>query len=186
MGIRLCWLATCACRRTPTDRTRTCSAVHYKYDGVDPRHLFEDHASGTKDHRTGLARSLAAAPARDRDLAQGHRVAFRFVTENLDPQRARANSCSSCSALAQYERALIQERVASHLRTFALPRASNSRSTFSSIKYAATESGAAQPRRPRLRHPTQGPLVCQRPIQIQGDRHSRLGYGLAYLIAAST
>ncbi|SCB45645.1 hypothetical protein GA0061098_101182 [Bradyrhizobium shewense] len=58
--------------------------MHYKYDGVDPRPLFEDHASGAQDHRTGLARSLAAAPARDRDLTQGHRVAFCFVTENLD------------------------------------------------------------------------------------------------------
>ena len=27
--------------------------------GVDARHLFEDHASGTKDDRTGLARALA-------------------------------------------------------------------------------------------------------------------------------
>ncbi|WP_456657397.1 recombinase family protein [Bradyrhizobium sp. JR3.5] len=26
--------------------------------GVDPRHLFEDHASGAKDDRTGLARAL--------------------------------------------------------------------------------------------------------------------------------
>ena len=26
--------------------------------GVDPRHLFEDHASGAKDDRTGLARVL--------------------------------------------------------------------------------------------------------------------------------
>lgn len=26
--------------------------------GVDARHLFEDHASGTKDDRTGLARAL--------------------------------------------------------------------------------------------------------------------------------
>src|SRR6516162_7259025 len=33
--------------------------------GVDPRHLFEDHASGAKDDRTGLARALEFVRSND-------------------------------------------------------------------------------------------------------------------------
>ena len=46
--------------------------------GVDSRHMFEDHASGAKDDRTGLAKTLAfvrpsdVPVARHREQAQGH------------------------------------------------------------------------------------------------------------------
>lgn len=72
--------------------------------GVDPRHLFEDHASGAKDDRAGLARALEFVRPGDvlvvwkldrlgRSLShllaivtslKDKRVAFRSLTENLD------------------------------------------------------------------------------------------------------
>lgn len=72
--------------------------------GVDPRHLFEGHASGAKDDRTGLARALEFVRPGDvpvvwkldrlgRSLShllaivtslKDNRVAFRSLTENLD------------------------------------------------------------------------------------------------------
>lgn len=72
--------------------------------GVDPRHLFEDRASGAKDDRAGLARALEFVRAGDvlvvwkldrlgRSLShllaivtslKDKRVAFRSLTENLD------------------------------------------------------------------------------------------------------
>ncbi|MBB4263808.1 DNA invertase Pin-like site-specific DNA recombinase [Bradyrhizobium sp. CIR3A] len=72
--------------------------------GVDPRHLFEDHASGAKDDRTGLARALEFVRHGNmlvlwnldrlgRSLShllaivtslKDNRVAFRSLTEDLD------------------------------------------------------------------------------------------------------
>ena len=72
--------------------------------GVDARHLFEDHASGAKDDRAGLARALEFVRPGDvlvvwkldrlgRSLShllalvtslKDKRVAFRSLTENLD------------------------------------------------------------------------------------------------------
>jgi len=104
--------------------------------GVDARHLFEDHASGAKDDRAGLAKALAFAQPGDvlvvwkldrlgRSLShlleivntlKDRRVSFRSLTEGMDTSTA---SCELLfhvfGALAQYERALIQERVVAGL-----------------------------------------------------------------------
>lgn len=97
-GIRLCWLATYACQNTDLQRDALLAA------GVDPRHLFEDHASGAKDDRTGLARALEFVRHGNmlvlwnldrlgRSLShllaivtslKDNRVAFRSLTEDLD------------------------------------------------------------------------------------------------------
>ncbi|MGF6312098.1 DNA invertase Pin-like site-specific DNA recombinase [Bradyrhizobium sp. i1.8.4] len=105
--------------------------------GVDPRHLFEDHASGAKDDRTGLARALEFVRPGDvlvvwkldrlgRSLShrrvivtslKDNRVAFRSLTENLDTTTPSGEFLFQVlfGALAQYERALIQERVVAGL-----------------------------------------------------------------------
>ncbi len=104
--------------------------------GVDPRHLFEDHASGAKDDRAGLARSLEFVRAGDvlvvwkldrlgRSLShllsivtslKDKRVAFRSLTENLDTTTPSGEFLFQVfGELAQYERALIQERVVAGL-----------------------------------------------------------------------
>src|SRR5262249_32561681 len=100
--------------------------------GVDPRHLFEDHASGARDDRPGLARILAYVQPGDclvvwkldrlgrtlphliqivtRLQAQG--VAFRSLTEQMDTTTPQGTFLFSVfGALAQYERALAQERI---------------------------------------------------------------------------
>lgn len=100
--------------------------------GVDARHLFEDHASGAKDDRPGLAQALEFVRPGDvlvvwkldrlgRSLShllaivntlKGKQVAFRSLTENMDTSTASGELLFHVfGALAQYERALIQERV---------------------------------------------------------------------------
>jgi DNA invertase Pin-like site-specific DNA recombinase len=100
--------------------------------GVDARHLFEDHASGAKDDRAGLTRALEFIHPGDvlvvwkldrlgRSLShllalvtslKDKRVAFRSLTENLDTTTPSGEFLFQVfGALAQYERALIQERV---------------------------------------------------------------------------
>ncbi|WP_271588830.1 recombinase family protein [Bradyrhizobium sp. CCBAU 53415] len=91
-------MAKCACQNTDFQRDALLAA------GVDPRQLFEDHASGAKDDRTGLARTLEFVrpgdmlivwklDRLDRSLShllaivislKDNRVAFRSLTENLD------------------------------------------------------------------------------------------------------
>ena len=104
--------------------------------GIDPRHLFEDHASGAKDDRVGLARALEFVRPGDvlvvwkldrlgRSLShllaivtslKDKRVAFRSLTENLDTTTPSGEFLFQVfGALAQYERALIQERVVAGL-----------------------------------------------------------------------
>ena len=104
--------------------------------GVDARHLFEDHASGAKDDRTGLARALEFVQPGDvlvvwkldrlgRSLPhllaivtslKDRRVAFRSLTESLDTTTPSGDFLFQVfGALAQYERALIQERVVAGL-----------------------------------------------------------------------
>ena len=51
---------TCACRRTPTGKNTDLQRDALLAAGVYPRHLFEEHASGAKDDRTGLARVVCA------------------------------------------------------------------------------------------------------------------------------
>jgi DNA invertase Pin-like site-specific DNA recombinase len=100
--------------------------------GVDSRHLFEDHASGAKDDRTGLAEALAFVRPGDvlvvwkldrlgRSLSHllaivnrlnNMKVAFRSLTEGMDTTTASGELLFHIfGALAQFERTLIQERV---------------------------------------------------------------------------
>lgn len=104
--------------------------------GVDARHLFEDHASGAKDDRTGLAQALEFVRPGDvlvvwkldrlgRSLShllaivnmlKDKQVAFRSLTEGMDTATASGELLFHVfGALAQYERALIQERVVAGL-----------------------------------------------------------------------
>jgi DNA invertase Pin-like site-specific DNA recombinase len=100
--------------------------------GVDPRHLFEDKASGTRDTRPGLQQALDYVRSGDclvvwkldrlgRSLShllhiittlQAQGVAFRSLTEQMDTTTPQGTFLFSVfGALAQYERALAQERI---------------------------------------------------------------------------
>ena len=100
--------------------------------GVDARHLFEDRASGTRDDRPGLTKTLEFLQPGDvlvvwkldrlgRSLShlltivnalKEKRVAFRSLTENLDTTTPSGEFLFQVfGALAQYERALTRERV---------------------------------------------------------------------------
>ncbi len=100
--------------------------------GVDARHVFEDRASGAKDNRPGLAECLAYLKSGDvlvvwkldrlgRSLPhlieivgslREHGVGFRSLTESLDTTTPMGEFLFHVfGALAQYERALIRERV---------------------------------------------------------------------------
>ncbi len=100
--------------------------------GVDPRHLFEEKASGARDDRPGLQQALAYVRPGDglvvwkldrlgRSLShllhivttlQAQGVAFRSLTEQMDTTTPHgAFLLSIFGALAQYERALTQERI---------------------------------------------------------------------------
>ncbi len=104
--------------------------------GVDSRHLFEDRASGAKDDRSGLAQALAFVHPGDvlvvwkldrlgRSLShllsivnalREKQVAFRSLTEGMDTTTASGELLFHVfGALAQYGRALIQERVVAGL-----------------------------------------------------------------------
>lgn len=104
--------------------------------GVDSRHLFEDHASGAKDDRPGLSEALAFVRPGDvlvvwkldrlgRSLShllsivnslKDKQVAFRSLTEGMDTTTASGELLFHVfGALAQYERALIRERVVAGL-----------------------------------------------------------------------
>lgn len=100
--------------------------------GVDQRHLFEDRASGSRGDRVGLARALAFIQAGDclvvwkldrlgRSLShllatvtdlKKRGIAFRSLTEQMDTTTPQGEFLFQIfGALAQFERALIQERV---------------------------------------------------------------------------
>ena len=104
--------------------------------GVDARHLYEDRASGAKDDRSGLAMALEFVRPGDvlvvwkldrlgRSLShlltivnalKDKRGAFRSLTEGMDTTTASGELLFHVfGALAQYERALIQERVVAGL-----------------------------------------------------------------------
>lgn len=104
--------------------------------GVDARHLFEDRASGAKDDRSGLGQALEFVRPVDvlvvwkldrlgRSLShllgivnslKERQVAFRSLTEGMDTTTASGELLFHVfGALAQYERALIQERVVAGL-----------------------------------------------------------------------
>ena len=100
--------------------------------GVDARHIFEDHASGTQDDRPGLASALAFVQPGDvlvvwkldrlgRSLShllsiiatlKAKQIAFRSLTEGMDTTTASGELLFHIfGALAQYERDLTKERV---------------------------------------------------------------------------
>lgn len=100
--------------------------------GIDERNLFEDRASGALDDRPGLAGCLAHLRAGDTlvvwkldrlgrslphllQIVTGLRersVAFRSLTEGMDTATPHGELLFHIfGALAQYERALTQERV---------------------------------------------------------------------------
>ncbi|WP_431064778.1 recombinase family protein [Methylotuvimicrobium sp.] len=104
--------------------------------GVDVRHLFEDRASGAKDDRAGLTKALDFVRPGDvlvvwkldrlgRSLShllsiintlKEKQVAFRSLTEGMDTTTPSGELLFHVfGALAQYERALIQERVVAGL-----------------------------------------------------------------------
>ena len=100
--------------------------------GVDERHLFEDHASGNRGDRVGLAKALAFLRPGDclvvwkldrlgRSLPhllatvnslKERDVAFRSLTEQMDTTTPQGEFLFHVfGALAQFERSLTQERV---------------------------------------------------------------------------
>jgi len=100
--------------------------------GVDERHLYEDHASGSRGERAGLAKALAFVRPGDclvvwkldrlgrslphllatvNDL-KTRGIAFRSLTEQMDTTTPQGEFLFHVfGALAQFERSLIQERV---------------------------------------------------------------------------
>jgi DNA invertase Pin-like site-specific DNA recombinase len=100
--------------------------------GVDERHLFEDHASGSRVERAGLAKALTFIRPGDclvvwkldrlgrslphllttvTDLKK-RGIAFRSLTEQMDTTTPQGEFLFHVfGALAQFERSLIQERV---------------------------------------------------------------------------
>lgn len=100
--------------------------------GVDPRHLFEDKASGAKDDRPGLKKALDYVQAGDvlivwkldrlgrslphlLEIVTGlHQrgIGFRSLTEQMDTTTPHGEFLFSIfGALAQFERALARERI---------------------------------------------------------------------------
>lgn len=100
--------------------------------GVDERHLFEDRVSGSRVDRAGLAKALAFVRAGDclvvwkldrlgRSLPhllatvtglKERGIAFRSLTEQMDTTTPQGELLFHVfGALAQFERALTQERV---------------------------------------------------------------------------
>lgn len=100
--------------------------------GIDQRHLFEDHASGVRDDRPGLKAALAFVRPGDclvvwrldrlgRSLSHlltvvtglaERGIAFRSLTESMDTATPHGEFLFQVfGALAQFERALVRERV---------------------------------------------------------------------------
>jgi DNA invertase Pin-like site-specific DNA recombinase len=100
--------------------------------GIDPRHLFEDKASGAQEQRPGLQRCLDYVTSGDTlvvwkldrlgrslphllDIITTLRtkgIAFRSLTEGMDTNTPHGELLFQIfGALAQYERAITQERI---------------------------------------------------------------------------
>lgn len=105
--------------------------------GIDKRHIFEDQASGSKDNRPGLKACLEYLTEGDvlvvwrldrlgRSLPhlieivtglKARNIGFRSLNETIDTTSATGELLFHLfGALAQYERALIKERVIAGLR----------------------------------------------------------------------
>jgi DNA invertase Pin-like site-specific DNA recombinase len=134
-GFSLCWLVTCAFHPNRIDRSDLRRDALLAA-GVDGRHLFEDHVSGAKDDRLGLNQALTFVRPGDvlvvwkldrlgRSLShllcivntlKEKQVAFRSLTEGMDTTTASGELLFHVfGALAQYERAMIKERVVAGL-----------------------------------------------------------------------
>ena len=158
--------------------------------GVDARHLFEDHASGAKDDRAGLARALEFVRPGDvlvvwkldrlgRSLShllaivtslKKKQVAFRSLTENLDTTTPSGEFLFQVfGALAQYERALIQERVVAGLA------AARKRGRIGGRPQAITGEAGGHRRCARWRH-VQGGGVQLRRQANHADRDPGTGW----------
>lgn len=121
--------------RVSSDSDRQCTDLQRDAllkAGVDARNIFEDRASGARDDRTGLGEALEYVNPGDvfvvwkldrlgRSLThlitivnglREKQVAFCSLTENMDTSTPSGELFFHVfGALAQYERALIQERV---------------------------------------------------------------------------
>ena len=101
-------------------------------EGVDPRHIFQDKASGARDNRDGLQKALNYLKEGDclvvwkldrlgRSLSnlisiveefKDKGIGFKSITEQMDTTTPHGEFLFSVfGALAQYERALTRERV---------------------------------------------------------------------------
>lgn len=101
-------------------------------EGVDKRHIYEDHASGSKDNREGLSKALEFLQSGDtlivwkldrlgRSLPhlidtvnklKERNIGFKSLTEGMDTSTASGELIFHIfGALAQFERNLIKERV---------------------------------------------------------------------------
>lgn len=99
---------------------------------VDPRHIYQDRASGAKDQRDGLKKALEFIMPGDClvvwkldrlgrslshlitiiDALKEKGIAFKSLTENMDTTTPQGQFLFSVfGALAQYERALTKERI---------------------------------------------------------------------------
>jgi DNA invertase Pin-like site-specific DNA recombinase len=78
--------------------------------GVDPRHLFAEKASGARDDRPGLQQALAAASHAYCHHLTGVGRGFS-LPDRADGPLHGAFLFSVFGVLAQYERALTQERI---------------------------------------------------------------------------
>lgn len=101
-------------------------------EGVDPRHIFQDKASGARDNRDGLQKALDYLKEGDclvvwkldrlgRSLSnlisiveefKDKGIGFKSITEQMDTTTPHGEFLFSVfGALAQYERALTRERI---------------------------------------------------------------------------
>lgn len=101
-------------------------------EGIDPRHIFQDKASGARDNREGLEKALNYLKSGDClvvwkldrlgrslphliSLVDGFKeksIGFRSITEKMDTTTPHGEFLFSVfGALAQYERALTKERI---------------------------------------------------------------------------
>ncbi|AFC71702.1 recombinase family protein [Rickettsia australis] len=107
-------------------------------EGVDPRHIFQDKASGAKDNRKGLQEVLDYLQDGDclivwkldrlgRSLShlitlidgfKQKNIGFKSITEQMDTTTPHGEFLFSVfGALAQYERALTKERIMAGLKS---------------------------------------------------------------------
>ncbi len=101
-------------------------------EGIDPRHIFQDKASGVRDNREGLQEALNYLKSGDClvvwkldrlgrslphliSIVDGFKeknIGFRSITEKMDTTTPHGEFLFSVfGALAQYERALTKERI---------------------------------------------------------------------------